>query len=80
MPNRTSITPFCQRCGGKMEPRRDLYGEYDGCITCGFHRDVVLGPPIELKPPYRSGPKARRHHGPMKAKRSRGPSRGGQSL
>jgi hypothetical protein len=55
-----------------MEPRSDLYGEYDCCINCGYHLDVLRGPPIELKPPYRGGP--------TKVGRRRGPSRRGQKL
>ncbi len=45
----SNLTPFCARCGGKMERIRDLFGEYDDCINCGYHRDVFEGPPIALK-------------------------------
>lgn len=63
----SNLTPFCPRCGGKMYHVRDLYGEYNSCINCGHHSDVLTGPPIELKTPW-------------KVKRGRGPSRGGQKL
>jgi hypothetical protein len=79
----SSLAPFfCPRCGGKTEHIRDLYGEYDACINCGHHMDVLIGPPVELKPPYKGGPAYRSHHGraKTKVKRSRGPSRGGRAL
>ena len=46
-----SLTLFCPRCGGAMFPAADLQGEYDWCLTCGYHRDMLLGPPVELPQP-----------------------------
>ncbi len=65
------ITPFCQRCGGKMYHMRDLYGEYDDCMNCGYHRDILVEPLVELKTPWRGKelgtkpkrPLVRRSHG-----------------
>lgn len=48
----TVLTPYCPRCGGRMFPGSDLYGEYTNCLTCGFYQDVTVGPPIELKPTW----------------------------
>ena len=25
----------------------DAYGEYESCLICGYHREVLSGPPIE---------------------------------
>lgn len=50
---------------------RDLYGEYHDCLNCGYHDDVMEGPPIELKPLSRKV---------AKVKRVQGPSRRGQKL
>lgn len=68
----SSLTPFCARCGGKMYRIRDLFGEYDDCINCGYHRDIFEkeGPPIELKPAWipktkviqNPGPSSGRHY------------------
>lgn len=68
----SNLTPFCPRCGGKMERLTDLFGDYDDCINCGHHQDIFVGPPVELKPisiPGKRTPRA-----------SRGPSIGGQAL
>ena len=45
----SGLIPFCPRCGGKMYHIRDLFGEYDNCLNCGYHRDILEGPPISLK-------------------------------
>ncbi len=68
-----SLTPFCPRCGGRMERVSDLFGEYDGCLNCGYHLDVFVGPPIALKPAEVPGKRTRRRGG-------RGPSMGGHTL
>lgn len=51
MPSKPSsgLTPFCPRCGGRLRRMSDLYGEYDWCLVCGYHGNVLLGPPMELK-------------------------------
>ncbi len=56
----SSLTPFCPRCGGKMYHIRDLFGEYDNCINCGYHRDIFEGPPIALKAPEPVGGRPKR--------------------
>jgi len=43
------LTRACDRCGGPMERMRDLYGEYDDCLHCGYHLNKTEGPPVELK-------------------------------
>ncbi len=42
-----SRTERCPRCGGSMMRCIDSYGEYDDCLTCGYHGEVLLGPPIQ---------------------------------
>ena len=39
----------CPRCGahGNMIRYVDSFGEYDGCLMCGYHREVLSGPPIQ---------------------------------
>ncbi len=69
----TSLTPFCPRCGGSMERIADLFGDYDDCLNCGYHRDIFIGPPIALKPAEVPGKK-------RAARASRGPSTGGHTL
>ncbi len=69
----TSLTPFCPRCGGKMERIADLFGDYDDCLNCGYHLDICIGPAIALKPAEVPGKKATRRS-------SRGPSIGGHAL
>lgn len=44
---------YCPRCGGRLRRESDLYGEYDWCLNCGYHGDVLAGPPIELKTAYK---------------------------
>lgn len=59
------LTRACDRCGGPMERMRDLYGEYDDCLHCGYHFDKTEGPPVAmktlsaLKPPRKKRAKAR---------------------
>ena len=71
-----TITPFCPRCGGSLRRTSDLYGEYDWCLNCGYHGDVLAGPPIELKRSKAGAPGGKR----ARQQRSRGPSRGGKKL
>lgn len=70
-----SLTLFCPRCGGRLRRASDLYGEYDWCLNCGYHGDVLMGPPIELKRGV-GAPVGKR----SRQQRSRGPSRGGKKL
>lgn len=42
------IARECERCGGKMELKRDHYGEYWDCLRCGNHLD--LGKPLPYAP------------------------------
>ncbi len=65
----TNLTPFCPRCGGRMERIKDLFGDYDDCLNCGHHKDVFVGPPIALKPAEGKRVRARR-----------GPSMGGHAI
>lgn len=67
----TGLTPFCPRCGGKLVPMSDAYGEYGDCLNCGFHQDKVIGPPVELKVTGGLG---------IKRRSRRDPSRRGQKL
>ncbi len=46
----SGLTRQCDRCGGPMEHMRDLYGEYDDCLLCGYHfNKYEEGPPVVLK-------------------------------
>ncbi len=69
----SSLTPFCPRCGGSMERIADLFGDYDDCLNCGYHKDIFSGPPITLKAAEIPGKRSRRRS-------SRGPSIGGHAL
>lgn len=71
MPQSSNLVLFCPRCGGSLRRESDLYGEYDWCLNCGYHGDVLIGPPIGLKPTYMGG---------LKPKIRRGQSRGGRKL
>ena len=66
-----NLTPFCARCGGKMYRIRDLFGEYDNCISCGYHRDIFVGPPVVLKAPWIPGTKVRRKRVPASGRQTR---------
>ena len=48
MMTRTVLTRACPRCRGSMIPERDWYGEYSTCLSCGFVREAVSTPPIDL--------------------------------
>lgn len=65
-----NLTPFCARCGGKMYRISDLFGEYDNCLNCGYHRDIFEGPPIVLKELSTISGKRERRRGPARRRRT----------
>ena len=38
----------CPRCRGSMIIERDWYGSYSTCICCGFVKEAVSSPAIDL--------------------------------
>jgi len=38
----------CPRCKGSMIIERDWYGSYSTCICCGYVREAVSSPAIDL--------------------------------
>ncbi len=36
----------CPRCGGDLYISRDMYGEYQGCIQCGYMKDLDVRPKV----------------------------------
>ncbi len=61
-----------------MEHITDLFGDYDDCLNCGYHKDIFIGPPIALKPAEDPG-KRKRVTG-KRVRSRRGPSIGGHAL
>lgn len=43
-----TLPRICPRCNGSMIVERDWYGSYSTCICCGFVREAVSSPPIDL--------------------------------
>ena len=43
-----SLPQSCPRCTGRLFHTRDAYGGYSSCMACGFVREWVAGPAIEL--------------------------------
>ena len=50
----------CPRCKGAMIPERDWYGEYSTCLCCGYVREAVSTPPIDLLMDEQNGHRQRR--------------------
>ena len=38
----------CPRCRGRLFTGRDVYGIYSTCLACGFVREWVSGPALDL--------------------------------
>ncbi len=44
-----ALPRVCPRCTGSMMiSERDWYGEYSTCLCCGYVREAVSTPPIDL--------------------------------
>ena len=43
-----ALPRVCIRCSGSMIIERDWYGSYSTCICCGFVREAVSSPAIDL--------------------------------
>lgn len=44
----SQIPENCPRCGGRMIPEDDRYGEFGTCIQCGFVYELIRQDPMEL--------------------------------
>jgi hypothetical protein len=38
----------CPRCRGSMVVERDWYGSYSSCLCCGYVREALSSPAIDL--------------------------------
>lgn len=56
----SDASKHCPRCRGAMIPERDWYGSYSTCIACGFVRDMLSSPPIDLLAEERNPSRQRR--------------------
>ena len=45
---RTVPPRACPRCRGRLYTSRDVYGIYSSCFACGFVREWLSGPAIDL--------------------------------
>lgn len=43
-----ALPRVCPRCNGSMIIEKDWYGSYSTCICCGFVREAVSSPAIDL--------------------------------
>ena len=43
-----TLPRICPRCNGSMIIERDWYGSYSTCICCGYVREAVSSPAIDL--------------------------------
>ena len=48
MEMQATLPRVCPRCSGSMIIERDWYGSYSTCICCGFVREAVSSPAIDL--------------------------------
>ncbi len=55
-----ALPRVCPRCRGSMIPERDWYGEYSTCLCCGYVREAVSTPPIDLLEEETNGHRQRR--------------------
>lgn len=45
------LPAVCPRCEGTMlKARRDAFGEFRECLSCGHYIDRLVGPPIPTQP------------------------------
>ncbi|HWO74169.1 MAG TPA: hypothetical protein VNN21_11505 [Dehalococcoidia bacterium] len=43
-----ALPRVCPRCNGSMIIERDWYGSYSTCLCCGFVKEAVSSPAIDL--------------------------------
>ena len=43
-----ALPRVCPRCQGSMIVERDWYGSYSTCICCGYVREAVSSPAIDV--------------------------------
>ena len=43
-----TLPRICLRCSGSMIIEHDRYGSYSTCICCGYVREAVSSPAIDL--------------------------------
>ena len=48
MTMQAALPKICPRCSGSMIIERDWYGSFSTCICCGYVREAVSSPAIDL--------------------------------
>ena len=48
MTMQATLPKICPRCSGSMIIERDWYGSFSTCICCGYVREAVSSPAIDL--------------------------------
>jgi len=48
MTMQAALPKICPRCTGSMIIERDWYGSFSTCICCGYVREAVSSPAIDL--------------------------------